>query len=233
MKTRYSRQPSLVANKKPVRNITTRSGGIPRGDFPSRKNNRMVGYEQLLEADACVLFEMSPLVISYREQPERIWFAHGDRTRLYTPDYELELADGHRLLVEIKPAARLAEPQIREKFRCIEEHMVRIGRAFTILTDASIRLQPRLSNLRGLLRSAPLVDIDGDAVRRSISMLTGSGTTTFGDMASLIGQDAGVDLLMRGHATCRLDEEITTNTLFTLSSEHRHEWFFIDERSGF
>lgn len=217
----------------PVRKIVTRSGGIPRGLFPSRKNNRMVGYEHLLEADACVLFEMSPQIAAYHEQPTRISFPEGDRTRLYTPDYQLELTDGRQFLVEIKPARRLAAPEIRDKFDRIEEHMHRLGLSFIVLTDELIRKQPRLTNLRRLRYDAPLSPVDYDAIRRSLRTISHSGFITLGQLIALLGSSTVVDLLTRGHATCPLDRPLSHETPVNIFLESKHEWFLIDERTGF
>lgn len=221
------------AGHTPVRKIVTRSGGIPRGLFPSRKNNRMVGYEHLLEADACVLFEMSPQIAAYHEQPTRISFPDGDRTRLYTPDYQLELTDGRQFLVEIKPARRLAAPEIRDKFDRIEEHMHRLGLSFIVLTDELIRKQPRLTNLRRLRYDAPLSAVDYDAIRRSLRTVSHSGIVTLGQLIELLDSSTVVDLLMRGHATCPLDRPLSHDTPVNISLESKHEWFLIDERTGF
>ncbi len=233
MKTRYSIPLPWAAGHEPVRKIVTRSGGIPRGLFPSRKNNRMVGYEHLLEADACVLFEMSPQIASYREQPIRISFPDGDRSRLYTPDYQLELKDGRQFLVEIKPARRLAAPEIRAKFDHIEEHMHRLGLPFLVLTDEVIRAQPRLTNLRRLRYEAPLTTVDYDAIRRGLGTIPRPEIYTLEQLIKILGSSAVVDLLMRGHATCPLDRPLSHDTPVNLSLESNHEWFLIDDRTGF
>lgn len=221
------------AGHTPARKIVTRSGGIPRGLFPSRKNDRMVGYEHLLEADACVLFEMSPQIAAYHEQPIRISFPDGDRTRLYTPDYQLELTDGRQFLVEIKPARRLAVPEIRDKFDRIEEHMHRLGLSFLVLTDELIRKQPRLTNLRRLRYDAPLSAVDYAATRRSLMTIPRSDANTLGQLIAILGSSAVADLLMRGHATCPLDRPLSYDTPVNISLESKHEWFLIDERTGF
>jgi len=55
-----------------AREIISPSGGIVRGKFPSRKNSRMIHHEGLLELDAIYLFEASPNIVRYREQPTTI-----------------------------------------------------------------------------------------------------------------------------------------------------------------
>lgn len=233
MKRAYQRRFPLTSDARPVRTVVTRSGSMPRGYFPSLKNGCMVPYEQTLEADACLLFEMSPLIESYREQPERIWFPDGDRIRLYRPDYELELSSGKRVLVEIKPAERLAKPAIRAKFDRIQEYMDRAGRLFVILTEESIRRQPRLENLRKLRRDMPSRNVDRGHIRTSLRKLFQSDVTTLGEVAILVGQSTAFALLTQGYAMCSLDQRVTSNTPITLCTEPRHVWFFLTQGRGF
>jgi len=75
-----------------ARNVITPSGGIVRGKFPSRKNGRMVHHEGLLELEAIYLFECSPCIIRYREQPVTIHYPDEAKLRRYTPDFEFESA---------------------------------------------------------------------------------------------------------------------------------------------
>ncbi|WP_181035352.1 TnsA endonuclease N-terminal domain-containing protein [Burkholderia anthinoferrum] len=176
---------------------------------------------------------MSPQIASYREQPIRISFPDGDRSRLYTPDYQLELKDGRQFLVEIKPARRLAAPEIRAKFDHIEEHMHRLGLPFLVLTDEVIRAQPRLTNLRRLRYEAPLTTVDYDAIRRGLGTIPRPEIYTLEQLIKILGSSAVVDLLMRGHATCPLDRPLSHDTPVNLSLESNHEWFLIDDRTGF
>lgn len=57
-----------------ARKVISPSGGIVRGKFPSRKNGRMIHHEGLLELDAIYLFETSPEIARYREQPSNRLF---------------------------------------------------------------------------------------------------------------------------------------------------------------
>ncbi len=58
----------------PVRKVVTPSGRKVRGYFPSKKMGRMVAWESQIELDAILLFEFSPGVISFQEQPEKIQY---------------------------------------------------------------------------------------------------------------------------------------------------------------
>ena len=74
-----------------AREVVKPTGTIMRGNFPSRKNGRMVQHEGLLERDAIYLFEASYRIKQYREQPITIHYPDGARLRRYTPDFELVL----------------------------------------------------------------------------------------------------------------------------------------------
>ncbi len=223
----------LVAPHWPARKIVTRSGSILRGKFPSPKNGRMVGYEQLLEADTLVLLEMSPRVLSFREQPKRIFYPDGDRTRHYTPDYEVELIDGSRKLIEVKPAKRLRSSDVKHKLDRIAEHLERIDEPFLILTDESIRLQPRLQNLKDLLAQAPLHPPSEDSCRRSMRELARAQVESFSQAKSTVGSEMVSALLYRGLLICRLDEAIKPDTRVSIALESENEWFLIAAKHGF
>lgn len=223
----------LVAPHWPVRRVVTRSGSILRGKFPSSKNGRMVAYEQLLEADALVLFEMSPFIRSYREQPERVYYPDGSRTRVYVPDFEVELLNGALVLIEVKPAKRLAAPELAHKFACVQQHMARLGRQFVILTDDAIRLQPRLANLRIVLRNSSAGDVTDHEMRSGMSVLTLASVKTLGEAIELVGKAIVFALLRNGIVRCNLDSEISQNTEIELVQGAENGWFYIARRHGF
>lgn len=139
------------------REIVRPTGGIVRGKFPSRKNGRMVHHEGLLELDAIYLFETSPQIVGYREQPRKIKYPDGNRLRRYTPDFELTLNTGEVVLVEVKPLRSLENYETVHRLDCVAAYLERSDRAFVILTDAAIRQEPRLSNLRWVYHQASRV----------------------------------------------------------------------------
>ena len=133
-----------------VRKVVTRSGRGFRGYFPSKKLNRMVEYESLLERDAILLFEFSSGIVSYQEQPEMIYYNDGDKTRQYFPDFEVVLITGEIIHFEIKPFDVLSKPELLEKFGAIAVHYQSHRAEFRILTDQNIRREPLHSNLKFL-----------------------------------------------------------------------------------
>lgn len=136
-----------------AREPISRSFGMIRGKFPSRKMGRMIHWESQLERDAVFLFEFSPGVVMYREQPLTTHYMLDGKTRRYTPDFELTLSSGEVILIEIKPAEKLLDPDENRRFKRIHEHFANSAQPFRILTDREIRQSDALlENLRLLMR---------------------------------------------------------------------------------
>ena len=89
-----------------VRKVMTRSGRNYRSYFPSKKLNRMVHCESILERKAVHLFENSNLVVSFQEQPIQIWYAEEEKIKTYFPDFLLRLEKSEGL-IEVKPSSCL------------------------------------------------------------------------------------------------------------------------------
>lgn len=133
-----------------VRKVVTRRGRHIRGDFPSKKLNRMVVWESPLEKDALLLIELSPGVISYQEQPEEVVYWNGEVMCRYVPDVRVNLCDETSLLIEVKPADELKRPVVKAKYTWIARHLQEQGERFLILTEQEIYQEPQFSNLRQL-----------------------------------------------------------------------------------
>lgn len=218
-----------------ARKIVRPTGGIVRGKFPSRKNGRMVHHEGLLELDAIYLFEASPLIVRYREQPRTIHFPDGARLRKYTPDFELELAGGELITVEVKPTRSLRNDEVQHKFDCVADHMRRSSISFVILTETSIRTEPRLSSLRRIYHRAARTPPTKDALKRSL-LKHGARFPLSIDTATRLLQSDGIDpysLLLAGQVLCPLDTDVDGDTILNIITEVHHDWFWIAEEHGF
>jgi hypothetical protein len=218
-----------------ARTIVRPTGGIVRGKFPSRKNGRMIHHEGLLELDAIYLFETSPLIVRFREQPITIQYPDGKRLRRYTPDFELVLATGEVVLVEIKPARRLASTEIRRTFDCIEEHMQRTSIRFATLTELVLREEPRLRNLKWIYHRAARVPPTHAALDTAISRHVDKFPASIA-MANALFATAGIDpysALLAGQLLCKLDSAVDLHTTLTLHTEGHHDWFRISEEHCF
>lgn len=218
-----------------AREVLRSTGGIVRGKFPSRKTGRMVHYEGLLELDALYLFEASPLVTSYTEQPVRIHYPDGARLRRYTPDFWVLLADGQEILIEVKPAAQAAKPETKHSLSQITAHFGRTGDAFEVLTDTVIRVEPRLSNLKIIHHEAMSIRPSVLKMKVILNRVAASFPLKL-QAAEVLLAAHNVDpysLLLEGLVTCDLDDAICANTLLNLNLENGHDWFRLSHRHHF
>jgi hypothetical protein len=122
------------------RKVVTRSGRGFRGYFPSKKLNRSVQFESILERDAIKLFEISNEVVTYREQPTIIYYNLDDIQKRYHPDFELVLEDGYVVHVEVKPSIYLTTIKLSAKYQAIAQSYISRTESFVVLTEKELRV---------------------------------------------------------------------------------------------
>lgn len=195
--------------REPIKNYC----GLFRGKFPSRKTGRMVHWESLLERDAALLFEFSPGVISFREQPCKIFYNLDGRIRRYTPDFEITLTNGEILIVEVKPAVRLQRSEEKHRFSRITQYFSERGYRFILLTDEMIRQPILLRNLRILCRYRR--ENFSEFERRCwLERLNSFSNFAFADLVTLIGKEDEVWRLIEQRVLdVDLRMDITADTL--------------------
>ncbi len=211
-----------------VRKVVTRSGHGVRGYFPSRKMMRMVAWESQLERDAIMLLEFSLGVVGFREQPARVYFDQDGVRHQYIPDFEVELADGRILHVEVKPESKLRKPDIARRFAAITAHYSRSENGFSVLTEKAIRKEPRLSNLRLLAYHQP-DDASSPEMTAYIQKLALLPAQTVAGAAAVLGDVRAVyQLLAANEYGCDLDSPIRAESrIYPAGKEVRHEALFI------
>jgi hypothetical protein len=217
------------------REVVRPTGGIVRGKFPSRKNGRMVHHEGLLELDAIYLFETSPQIIRYREQPLAIRYPDGSRLRRYTPDFELVLRTGEIVLIEVKPLRSLEYEEVRHKLDCVAAHLTRSAQDFVILTNDILRKEPHQSNLRLIYHKAARIPPSVEAGRIALQRYSHLFPLPIETAATLLGE-CGLDLyslLIAGQLRCALGQPISFDTQITIATEADHGWFWISHEYGF
>ena len=136
----------------PVRRITN-GGRKVIGKFPSIKNNRMVWWESQIERDYLYLIEMDPDVISYKEQPLKIRYSLDGKLHLYTPDFMVDRKN-KRQIVEVKDEETSKGEECKRLFERIGPICRREGYEFAVVTERTIRVQPRLDNIKFIYKYA-------------------------------------------------------------------------------
>lgn len=106
--------------------------------------------EGLLEADAFYWLEAATDVISYREQPLTIRFPDGAQLSRYTPDLEVTLKSGEKIIVEVKPRSSLKREEVSTKIATLRGYFFSVEADYQVWTDAVIRREPWRSNLRSI-----------------------------------------------------------------------------------
>ncbi|MDN3575694.1 Tn7 transposase TnsA N-terminal domain-containing protein [Chitinimonas viridis] len=218
-----------------AREVVRYTGGIVRGKFPSRKNRRMVHHEGLLELDAIYLFETSPLIVSYREQPITIRYLDCGQQRRYTPDFELTLVNGRTVMVEIKPQHSLNRPDIAAKLAAVSRHFDEMGTPFTVLDDRILRLQPRLASLKIIWHGLPRHVPTAASYRNALRQAMGDQPLAFAELQRRL-KNLGTDIfgaLVYGLLHFNLSLHLQSDTPLFPIQENEHEWFRIAPQHGF
>lgn len=88
-------------------------------------------------------FDQEPTVLSYAYEAVKIPYLSSPRARKfrnYLPDFLVELADGRRVLVEVKPSKKLGHAQVRKKLAAAQVWCDERGIALQVITEVDLRL---------------------------------------------------------------------------------------------
>ncbi len=184
-----------IRAREPVRPTTGRVVGF----YPSTKNNRPVAWESQLEQKACALFEFSPDVVCYREQPISVYFECDGQMRRYTPDFELQFQDGRSIYLEVKPLAKLLNADLKRRFQQIARFWELNGRQFGVITDVEL-CHPTLQLNLKLLRAHQRVHLSNEVRQRVLHWIATAGPATFEQLTELLNSPTQVYALIAQRA---------------------------------
>lgn len=204
-----------------ARRVITRAVYRPKGIFASGKAQRSIQWESQLERDLVVQLEFQHDVLRYREQPATLGLEVEGKARRYTPDFAVERPWGVDI-IEVKPADIAARPEWQALFQAAAERIGGLGLRYQILTEREIRVEPRLSNIRLLLRYSQNT-LDPHHQNAALGFLT-DGPLALGavkDRLRPLGADAAVPLtlLCRRWLITDLDQPIGDDSLLRLNRE--------------
>lgn len=195
-----------------VRKVVTRSGRTVRGYFPSRKMGTMIPWESLLERDAILLLEFSPEVLKYRGQPARVPFQLNGVIKHCIPDFEVEFTDGLISHIEVKPAKKLAKPEIAIRYAAIRAHYETTDIWYQILTEKELRNPVRLENFQLLGYHLPRPEDEFDLMDAQQKLLL-LPTKTVAGAAAVLGDIKMVyRLIAANYLICNFDQPISPST---------------------
>lgn len=110
-----------------------------------RVSHNSIAWESRLELDAIVQLAACQDVRSIKSQPFKLEYTDsaGD-SRTYFPDLLVETKTSE-LVVEVKPLAKLLEPDNLNRFTSIRSHLLERGLQFEPLTEEELHAEPRRS----------------------------------------------------------------------------------------
>jgi hypothetical protein len=111
--------------------------------------DQLIEWESMLERDAIYLLGFLPCVRRISAQPLELEYVENLVTRRHIPDLLVETTRS-RDLIEVKPQSKVAG--IQERTKLVTPIAREKGYGYRVLTDQSIRIQPRLSNIKLLMR---------------------------------------------------------------------------------
>jgi hypothetical protein len=200
MWTPYRRYPWAASKYKLRRTVErdpTRKGRRRgyTGRFPSYRDTEdaLLVFESLLELDLLVLLEADPEVSQIWPQPLTLGVHFSGHYYKTIPDFYSGQVTGERKLWEVRAASAVVtddheiQSAIDAWYKSVEAQANRQGFEYYLVTEDDIRVEPRLSNSRHILRGrGNLIDADAlRSVRHALSHL--SNPTTVGTVREHAG----------------------------------------------
>lgn len=136
-----------------TRKITNTRSKKVIGKFPSLKMNTTIMWESQLERDYIYLLEIDTDAVAYWGQPLTIAYDRHNRRKKYTPDFLVERRE-LKQVVEVKPKSKIESFMTSDRFLGITNFCFSNGLEFAVVTEETIRVQPRLDNIKLLYRYA-------------------------------------------------------------------------------
>lgn len=160
--TLRSASPGAVVQGRPVR----RFGWYPGmrhypGWLWSATMGDLVGYESLLERDRLLLADFDCDVEAVASQPFGLSGRDGDVRRAHVPDYLLCRRDGSVVVVDVKPALLVDEPEVAAVLAWTGRLMAERGWRYEVWSGAD---PVRLANVRFLRQGRRWDSVDEAAV---------------------------------------------------------------------
>ena len=191
----------MTGSNQPVTPSTFRLRRRTPGSFllvPCPEQNRSIRCQGQLEGMAATILVACPAVAHIQEQPLTIWYQwreQGNSLQIQLlesapttrprkqpnagvsyiiPDFLVEMTDGSKRLIEIKPSDRLARPITQRKLEVARQFAVSEGWTFHLITEKELLREPLLANVQliGRYRQTP---IDRDLFQTIQNMVVPQG----------------------------------------------------------
>lgn len=188
------------------------------GKFPSLKNKTTIWFESHLERDFIYLIEFDKKIVKYCEQPFKVNYHIDKKSHFYTPDFLLS-QENKKQVIEVKPHSKTEKEEFKSFSNLITEYLAGQGYEYLVVTDQTIRIQPRLSNIKLLWYYAriPITNRHQVLVHELFCKFK---EISFADFSSFLSQineprELVFSLLFHGYLVIDIDKQITANSLIS------------------
>ena len=153
------REISLIAKFERTELDLYRTPGVHRtqkhipGFFWMSQVNQMVWYESRLEMFILKQLDFSQAITAILPQPFCLHFKDEGKRRRHIPDFLVWLADGNRLLVNVKPRKYVSKPNNQRSFKACETLCESLGWSYTTLSEPDPIFLANLNWLAGYRRT--------------------------------------------------------------------------------
>lgn len=117
------------------------------GTYWSSRVSAPIGYESRLELANLILMDFDPNARAIMSQPFLLEGWDGVRVRRHVPDFLLHLREGGVRVIDVKPAAQLTKPKVRESLDWTKRLMAVPGWEYEICSEPDPTL---IANVRFL-----------------------------------------------------------------------------------
>lgn len=151
------------------RKVVKRSNAIKTSKYPSHKMaGRMLQCESEHESNAMRLLDANPAVLSFNEQPCEIVYQLDGVLHRHYPD--LLVKEQHSMtLVEVKSSHDAKAPEVAQRTAFMTEALPKYGYRYQVMIAEDLARQPRLDNIKRLLRmrAKQVSAIDREIIRQA------------------------------------------------------------------
>lgn len=113
-----------------------------RGEYTSTKTGQVCHYRSGWELSYLQWLDLNPLVSAYTYEPFKIPYVSNvktGKTRGYIPDVLIELVDGDKFLVEIKPARKVMQATVQKKLTAGKLWCLEHGALMVVITEIELK----------------------------------------------------------------------------------------------
>lgn len=207
-----------------VREPVSRSKAGVQGKVADVISGRSRHAESLNELQAFRVLQATAHADSWQEQPFVLAYHHEGKKHRYTPDL-LVVWGTHREVVEIKEDAHAELPENQARFALIRELLGEHGYHFRLWKKSEICAEPRLTNVKLVLRyrSIEVSAVERERIRRSFSTSPDARLHTFRETQGINPQSV-LRLVLDGTLYVDWWELLTLGSRVSITPIGRQVW---------